>query len=218
MPSVGRRGLEDYIEQKEVEMVARNAVDLGIRSELVEPGSHIALIWENDEEFREGVGFLERGVVAGDHLVVFGYDEANRRVLEVLREAGVEVDSLQEAGRLDVLGAAATGDATLASIAGTFEDAIEKGAGMIRLLGNIGWEREGWPSERDLLEFESKVTEAARDLPCVVVCMYDLQRCSGGTLVKGCFQTHPLTFFGNLVRENPYHVTHAEFVSRLQSG
>lgn len=210
---------EDSIEEKGVEMVAiaRNAVDLGIRSEHVEPGSHIALLWENDEEFREGVGFLQEGVARGDHLVVFGYDEANRRVLDVLREVGVDVDSLQEAGRLDVLGAAATGDATLAGIAETFQDAIEKGAGMIRLLGNIGWEREGWPSERELLEFESKVTEAARDLPCVIVCMYDLQRCSGGTLVKGCFQTHPLTFFGNLVRENPYHISHDEFVEQLSA-
>lgn len=197
---------------------ANSQVDLGIRSERVEPGAHIALLWETDAEFEEAVGFLERGAHEGDHLVVFGHDEGNQRVIEVLRRRGVDVDALSAEGRLDVLGGAETGEATLAGIGASFTAAVDRGAELIRLLGNIGWGREGWPSESDLLRFESQVTEAAKAFPCVIVCMYDLRSCSGASLVHGCFQTHPLTFLGNLVRENPHYVPHAEFTRRLEAN
>lgn len=193
----------------------KRQVDLGIRSERVECGAHIALLWETDAEFEEAVGFLEEGARGGDHLVVFGHDEGNQRVMEVLRERGVDVDALTDEGRLDVLGGRETGEATLAGIGASFTAAVDRGAELIRLLGNIGWGREGWPSESDLLRFESQVTEAAKAFPCVIVCMYDLRSCSGASLVHGCFQTHPMTFLGNLVRENPYHVPYSEFIQRL---
>ena len=195
---------------------AEREVELGIRGERVPVGCHVAYMWEKTEEFREGVGVLRAGVRSGDHLVVFGHEEANARVLDALAELGVDIDGLRSEGRLDVLGPRSSGDETLATIGRSFQAAVDGGAPLIRLLGNIGWGREGWPDQMDLLRFEAQVTGAAASFPCVVVCMYDVRSLSADVLLHGAFQTHPLTFCGNLVRENPFHCSLEVFMERLE--
>jgi hypothetical protein len=195
--------------------IPRGTIELGIRGERVSPGDHIAYFWETSSEFGAGVGFLEVGLRAGDHGVVFGHDDANEQVLAVLRERGLDPDALRHAGRLTVLGGSTEGDAMLAGIGAEFQSVVDQGARLIRLLGNIGWGRTGWPEEREILAFEAKVTEAARAFPCVVVCMYDVRALPGHVVVHGAYETHPLTICRNVLRENPYHVPIAEFLAGL---
>jgi hypothetical protein len=193
-------------------------VDLGLRGERVKLGSHIAYFWEKASEFEEAIDFLAAGLKAGEHLVVFGHDEANARVLAILESRGLQPDSLRREGRLSVLGGGATGDGMLGTIGETFQQALDGGASCIRLLGNIGWGRHGWPDDIDILEFEAKVTTAAKQFPSVVVCMYDVSSLSGNVVVHGAYETHPLTFNGNVLRENPYYVEYAEYVARLRAS
>ncbi len=191
-------------------------VPLGIQEEMAAEGDHIAFLWETEEEFTEAVGFLEMGLDEGDNCVVFGHDQANRRVLQILREKGRDTDALQEEGRLSVVAGAPEPDALLKKIGGVFQDAVDGGAPLVRLLGNIGWSREGWPDEHGCLVFEAEVTGAARSFPSVVVCMYDVKGLSGEVVLHGAFETHPLTFHGNLLRENPCFTPMDEFLERLQ--
>lgn len=192
-------------------------VELGIRDLRAAAGDHIAYFWETPEEFAEAVRFLERGLVEQDHAVVFGHAEANGRVLEVLEERGWSPARLRSEGRLSVLGPASTGDRMLERIGETFQEALDRGASMVRLLGNIGWEREDWPSEEDILRFEARVTEAASSFPSVVMCMYDVRALSGEIVLHGAFGTHPLTIHRNLVRENPMCEDVDRFLERLEA-
>jgi hypothetical protein len=105
----------------------------------------------------------------------------------------------------------------LSTIAHVFTEALERGATLIRLLGNIGWGYDGWPDEKDLLEFEARVTSAAKQFPCVVVCMYDVGALSGRVMLHAAFETHPLTFFRNIVRVNSQYVEVDEFVAGLRA-
>jgi hypothetical protein len=99
----------------------------------------------------------------------------------------------------------------LSSIGACFQRAVDSGCTLIRLLGNIGWGHPDWPGQDDILAFEAKVTGAAKAFPCVVVCMYDVEALPGKVMVHGAFETHPLTFCGNLLRQNPYYVGVHEF-------
>ena len=182
----------------------------------VRPGDHIAYFWEAADEFDRGVQFLVAGLAGADHCVVFGHDDANERVLEVLRLQGVDVDRVQRQGRLTVAGSASTGDATLANLGSIFQAAVDAGAPMIRLLGNIGWGKPGWPDEDDLLLFEAKVTSAAKAFPAVVVCMYDVQTLSGRVIVNGGVATHGISVCGNMMRVNPYPATVEATASRIR--
>ncbi len=191
------------------------SVNLGVRGETAAVGDHIAYFWESRQDFEAGVGFLELGLREGDHCVIFGHEEANAEVLDLLRRRGVDADRLQQSGKLSVLGGSETGDAMLSGIGAVFGQAVDAGAPMIRLLGNIGWGKPGWPGESDILAFEAKVTGAAAAFPCVVMCMYDVQALPGRVMVHGAFETHPLTFCRNLLRENPHHVPVEEFLASL---
>ena len=175
-------------------------------SEDVRAGDHIAYFWETDSEFEQGVKFLSTGLLGGrDHGVVFGHDDANRRVCEILERQGASVRALRRQGRLTLVGPAATGDKTLAKLGTVFKKAIAGGAPLIRLLGNIGWNKPGWPGEDDTLLFEAKVTGAARQFPAVIVCMYDVRSLPGRIVVHGGFGTHPIAVCGNVMRVNPFH-------------
>jgi hypothetical protein len=195
---------------------AAEHIELGIGDARVPLGDHLAFLWETEEEFGNGVGFLERGLKADDYGVIFGHDDANEKVLAVLRDRGLDVDALLTAGRLILMQGTEDAGAMLAGIGSQFADAVGKGARVIRLLGNLGWGRAGWPNQRDILAFEAKVTEAARLFPCVVVCMYDVTTLSGPILVHGGYETHPRTIQRGIVRENPYHVTTDEFLGSLR--
>ncbi|MDQ6870891.1 MAG: MEDS domain-containing protein [Gemmatimonadota bacterium] len=191
-------------------------IDLGLRDEKVKLGDHIAYFWENDRQFEEAVGFLLVGIRKGDHAVVFGHDEANKKVVDLLRQRGIDTDHLQAAERLTVITGGPSGDKMLGHIGETFQGAVKRGSGCIRLLGNIGWSKPGWPDDLDILAFESKVTGAAKQFPCVVMCMYDVASLSGSIMVHGAYETHPLTFCGNVLRENPFYVGVDEYLERLK--
>lgn len=186
-------------------------VELGIGGETVRVGEHIAYFWDDAREFDRGVDFLALGLRGTDHGVIFGHAEANERVMESLRAKGLHPEELVASGRLTVLGGAAAGDTMLASIGNCFQRAVDDGCSLIRLLGNIGWGHPDWPGQDDILAFEAKVTGAAKAFPCVVVCMYDVQSLPGKVMVHGAFETHPLTFCGNILRQNPYYVGVEEF-------
>ena len=194
----------------------RGSIELGIYDERVAPGDHIAYFWETEEEFAKAVHFLEVGIRAADGIVVFGHKEANKKVVKTLNARGINCRRLQREGRLAVISGKPTGAATLAGIGETFEKLTASGGRLIRLLGNIGWGKAGWPKENDILEFEANVTNAAKQYPCVVVCMYDVKLLSGRIMVHGALETHPLTVCGNTMRENPYFVPVPEFLSKLK--
>lgn len=192
-------------------------IDLGLRGEKVKLGDHIAYFWENNTQFEEAVGFLLVGIRKGDHAVVFGHDDANKKVVDLLRRKGLDTDHLQTSERLTVITGGPSGDRMLGHIGETFQGAVERGSGCIRLLGNIGWSKPGWPDDLDILAFESKVTGAAKQFPCVVMCMYDVASLSGSIMVHGAYETHPLTFCGNVLRENPFYVGVDEYLERLKT-
>lgn len=193
-------------------------IELGLRGERVNLGDHIAYFWETASEFEEAVDFLVAGQKRGEHLVLFGHDEANERILEILKRRGIDHAALEKNGMLSVLGGGSTGDGMLGSIGATFQKAVAAGAGCIRLLGNIGWGRDNWPDDLDILAFEAKVTGAAKQFPSIVMCMYDVGSLSGHVMVHGAYETHPLTFNGNLLRENPFYVGVDTYLARLKGS
>ena len=186
-------------------------------AEYVTTGDHIAYFWETEKEFEQGVNFLTAGLADRDHCVIFGHDEANARVCGILDARRVPVEALRRTGRLTVVGAASTGDETLAKLATVFQKAVADGAPLIRLLGNIGWGKPDWPGEEDIMLFEAKVTGAAKLFPAVIVCMYDVRSLSGRVIVHGGLGTHPISVCGNVMRVNTHHQKNFdEFATRVR--
>ncbi len=216
LPAGFSRRLQQRLAQHLHPPRAPRTAPLGIGTAVARAGDHIAYFWENDREFERGVGFLEEGLREADTCFIFGYQQANLKVLGVLRKNGFDVERLLEEKRLQVLEGSRAAAAMLSGIGGAFQWASFRGAPMLRLLGNLGWGRRNWPEDDAILEFEARVTQAAQQFPCVVVCMYDVASLSGRIILKGGFETHPLTVQAEGLCENPYHVKPEEYLRRLR--
>ena len=182
-------------------------ITLGITNDQVALGSHLIHFWQNEEEFERGVRFLQLGIEnESQYCVLFGHDEANQQVLEILRKKYSELDRVIREGRLVILRREDSASETLAKIEAAFAAAVRKGATAIRYLGNLGMGQAPLPGRGadEVIELENGATLLGRRYPCVIVCMYDVNTVSGSLVLNAGFGTHPLAVCGHALRQNPY--------------
>jgi hypothetical protein len=186
---------------------AFDKIALGITADEVPLGSHLIHFWKTPEEFECGVRFLQFGLAdESQYCVLFGHNEANQRVLEILRRSSPDLDRVLGEERLVVFRRDSSAPITLATFENAFSAAIQKGAGAIRLLGNVGVGRDPLPGRGadEIIDLETGAEVLARRYPCVIVCMYDVNTVSGHLLLNGGFGTHRLTVWGDSILQNQY--------------
>lgn len=190
--------------------ITNNKIELGITADQVALGSHLIHFWRNREEFERGVRFLELGMAdESQYCVLFGHDEANQRVLEILRSKGHGVDRMLREGRLVVLLRQSSASAVLENIESAFSAAAGKGATAIRYLGNLGMGQEPLPGRGadEVIDLENGATLLALRYPCVIVCMYDVNTVSGALVLNAGFGTHSLAVCQDRLQQNSYYAT-----------
>src|ERR1700752_429318 len=120
-------------------IVSPDKIALGITDDEVPLGSHLIHFWRTDDEFERGVRFVELGIAdQSQYCVLFGHNEANQRVLEILQTRGYDLAPVLREGRLVILPRESSASETLARIDAAFSDAVAKRATAIRYLGNLG--------------------------------------------------------------------------------
>jgi hypothetical protein len=190
--------------------VSPGKIALGITDDEVPLGSHLIHFWHTDDEFKRGVRFLELGIAdESQYCVLFGHNEANQRVLEILRASGCDLGRILRDGRLVILRRESSASETLSKIDAAFSDAVDKGATAIRYLGNLGMGQAPLPGRGadEVVELESGATVLANRYPSVIVCMYDINTVSGRLVLDGGFGTHPLAVCRGALQHNPYYAT-----------
>jgi PAS domain S-box-containing protein len=190
--------------------------EFGIGEGKVPQTAHVAYFWETEKEFADGVHFLEAGLRGLDHCMIFGHEQANRTVCNILQTDGFDVKDLLAQQRITIVGGNPSGERLLETIGGALQQAIARGTPLIRLLGNIGWGKPGWPGDYDLLAFEAKVTAAAKQFPCVVLCMYDVAALPGLVIRRGAYGTHPMIERDGSLQENPDYIPADFFLKHLE--
>jgi DcmR-like sensory protein len=185
----------------------KDEIALGITDDQVALGSHLIHFWQNQEEFERGVRFLQLGIEnKSDYCVLFGHDEANEQVLEILRKKYQELDRVIQEGRLVIFRREGSASETLAKIEAAFAAAVQNGATTIRYLGNLGMGQTSLPGRGadEVIELENGTTLLGRRYPCVVVCMYDANTVSGRLVLNAGFGMHPLAVCGHALRQNAH--------------
>jgi hypothetical protein len=192
-----------------------SSVPLGVAGKFTVPGDHISYFWESETEFDAAAGFLAAGVERDEVCVLLGHAVANSRVLAGLERRGLAPDELRRRDRLHTVSGQQPAEAILREIGDRARIAVDRGAPMIRVLGNLGWEHPGWPAEGDILRLEARVTDAIRNLASVVMCAYDVRGVSGRSLLLGGLECHPLTLRRGELRRNQHHVPAEQFLQTL---
>jgi DcmR-like sensory protein len=170
-------------------------IALGLGSELVALGDHIAYFWESAREFEATAGFLAAGASLGEACVLVAHDAAHERLPARLERRGLSVRMLMQE-RLLQGGSVSSADGLLLEVDERIKDAIHRGMPVVQILGNLNWGKgtPGWPSDREILPLEAQVTSAEERLPRAVVCAYDVTSLPGPLLLKEGLECHPLTF------------------------
>jgi signal transduction histidine kinase len=189
-------------------------VELGIRGVRVPIHSHIAYLWETEQDFVEALGFLEIGLLGADFCVVIGDRREHERILGLLQERGVDIAGFKVRKRLSFLKRRPTARKMLQQVAATFEAALAAGAPVVRLLGTVGW-GESVTSDGELLSYEVHLTEIAERFPSVILCLHEAQSLSGLILRHGVLGTHPQTLEEAGILGNPYFIPLDRFLRRI---
>lgn len=200
---------------------AETRIDTGWNGETLALGSHVCYYYSGDAALRESLVFIRTGLDRPQEVGILFADRSRfPGLLEWLGEGydGDLEERVREGKLMTIPGAPAVSD-IVADIGAKLDAAVAAGYRVIRFLGFIGWEMAGWPGERELLEFESRVNDVVTQYPAVIVCTYGIPRLAGPSLIYGGLQTHPLTVIdGGPVLPNPHYLGTAEFIRRLPTA
>ena len=91
----------------------------------------------------------------------------------------------------------------------------EAGFPLSRIVCQMDWAAEDRLHIDDLVAFESRVNEVWRRHEDAVICVYDLAKFGGDTVID-IMRTHPMVIIGGILQSNPFFVPPEEFVRELR--
>ena len=189
-------------------------IPLGLDSGQASPGDHIACLCESDRDFSDLAGFVAAGAARGETCLLLLHEDARSRLEAAIQRAGIDAPALGREDRLLFVPAMRSADALLAEIGEQVKAAVDRGAPLVRIVGNLGWGLPEWPGETDLLRLEARATDAVRILPVVLMCAYDVRGSFGRGRLRG-LECHPLTYGRGGLRPNGLYVPAESFLARL---
>ena len=192
-------------------------------SELRDVRHVCAFFHSEDERYRVLLPFMKDGLACGDkavHVVSPGEHDSHRHRLV---EAGIDVRGAEERGELEVLSSTDVylrdGRFDQDRMLNVFEQLAMEGrakgrAG--RFVCEMEWAAaEGHAHINDLIEFEFRVNDLWIRHPDAVICVYDLAKFDGQTVID-IVRTHPIIIIGGVLQENPFYVPPAQFLAELK--
>jgi hypothetical protein len=188
--------------------------------EIDQPGHICALFTSRDEEYETLIPYLQDGVDDGEQVLNVLDGDRLRDHRERLEAAGVPMDD----GRLLV---ASSEDTYLAGgyfdmdrMVGFVRDQLVKSAAKGRCVRTAGWmdwmSREAPGTDR-VMEYESRVNFLVPTFDCTFMCVYDLTKLRGETVVD-IMATHPYVVLKGQIRQNPFFIPPEIYLRELLLG
>lgn len=176
-------------------------------SQLNESRHVCAFFHSADEEYRVLLPFIKEGFECGDKGVHVVSPSRRNDHLKRLAAAGIDTTTAEQNGQLELR------DSTEAYLSdGRFDQdrmlgAFERlasgnaqgGFPLSRIYCQMDWAGEDGSHINDLIEFESRVNEVWRRHTDSVICVYDLAKFGGETVID-IMRTHPMMIIGGTLQ------------------
>ena len=193
-------------------------------SELGESRHVCAFFSSDDEKYRVLLPFIKDGFACGDKAIHVVNPERRDDHLQRLVAAGIDLAAAERKRQLELR---TNTDAYLRD--GRFDQDrmlevfdelvsanIREGFPVSRIVCQMDWAAEDRSHIDDLVEFESRVNHVWRRHDDAVICVYDLRRFAGETVVD-MMRTHPMIVVGGVLHRNPFYVPPEEFLAELRA-
>lgn len=175
------------------------------------------------EEYRVLLPFIRDGFDCGDRAIHIVNPDRHHDHIMHLASIGIDAADAQRRGQLELR---TTTETYLRD--GRFDQdrmlhAFERmasgnpdGPGTLsRIVCQMEWASEGHGHIDDLVEFEARVNDVWSRHDDVVICVYDLAKFSGATVVD-IMRTHPMIIVGGILQENPFFVPPQDFLREIR--
>ena len=198
--------------------MTKQNVDLGFVPQNFPEGTHMCLIYKDDEE-RENVisQYLRKGLLNNEKVSYFAFKASKEEIVTFLKKSGVVVNEQN----LDVLSAEETycpngkfvPEVMLETLRQYYNASIEKGYKSCRVSGEMHWALQQISGSERLMEYEALVNNVLVTHPVTAVCQYDARKFNGETIID-CLKVHPYMIINGQVIENPYYMSPEEFLKQ----
>src|SRR3984893_8026400 len=192
-------------------------------SQLAEMRHVCAFFNSDEEEYRVVLPFIKDGFECGDKAVHVVNPEQREDHLQRLTAVGIDTSATEQSGQLELR---TNTEAYLRD--GRFDqdrmlEVFEQlasgnakgGFPLSRIVCHMDWAAEGRSYIDNLVEFESRVNDVWRRHDDAVICVYDLAKFGGDTVVD-IMRTHPMIIIGGILQQNPFFVPPEEFLRELR--
>lgn len=181
------------------------------------PGHICAFFDSREQEYQTLIPYFREGVDAGEQVLNIvdreRYDDHVGRLTAGglnVDPGGVNVrtseDTYLEHGRFDI-------EKMCLLIQETLEEARANGK-RVRTAGVMDWMVRGAPGTERALEYEARMNLLVPAYDCTFMCVYDLARLDGKTVVD-ILATHHFAIFKGQVRKNPFFIAPEIYLKEL---
>jgi len=192
-------------------------------SQLRETRHVCAFFNSDDEEYRVLLPFIKDGFQCGDKAVHVVYPSQHRDHLQRLAAAKIDTAAAEASGQFELRTNSETylrdGLFDPDRMLEVFEQLASGNAKgrfpLSRIVCHMDLAAEGRSYVENLVEFESRVNDVWRRHDDAVICVYDLAKFGGDTVVD-IMRTHPMIIIAGILQENPFFVPREEFLCELR--
>lgn len=202
---------------------SRRMVSLGFDDEPWPAGTHMCMIYDDDDERRSVLAkYLQSGLEANEEVSYFVDTVSPTELKSSLGEAGLVFPDGCDDRQFRVLSADATYcpggtfdvDLLMGRRPDNYRRILSQGFVGARVTGEMSWARKGLPGSEDLLEYEARLSSGeGRAVPTTGLCQYDSRVFDGATL-HDVLSVHPMMVVHGQVLRNPYFVEPEAFLAK----
>jgi hypothetical protein len=177
----------------------------------------------DDEEYRVMLPFIKEGFECGDKAVHVVNPNRRRDHLRRLATVGIDTTAAEQSGQFELRTNTETylrngrfDPDRLLQVFEQFASGNTKGGfPLSRIVCHMDWAADGRSHIGNLVEFESRVNDVWRSHDDAIVCVYDLAKFGGDTVVD-IMRTHPMIIIGGILQHNPFFVPPEQFLRELR--
>jgi len=185
---------------------------------------HVCAFFASDEEkYRVLLPFIKDGFEHGDKAIHVVSPDQRCHHLRRLAAVGIDPQVVQHNGQLDLRTNTETylrdgrfdQDRMLEVFEQLASGTVREGFRFSRIICQMEWAADDPAHVANLVEFEARVNDVWSCHDDAVVCVYDLAKFGGDTVVE-IIRTHPMIIIGGFLQQNPFYVPPRQFLRELR--
>ena len=204
---------------------SHSEVDLGFTDRKQPAGTHMCLIFQDENERRKIMAkFIRKGLSDGEKVAYYADVMTPKEVVDWLQGFDINVTGEMASNNLVVQDSLTTycpngkfvPDEMLEQLKAFYLQSIEEGYTHVRASGEMSWALKGIPGSERLIEYEAWLNVVFQTHPVTGICQYDANKFSGA-LIMDVLKVHPMMIVKGNIVHNPYYLTLELFLKELST-